>query len=128
MKKIFGREPAAWVGAVEALLGLLVAFSVLNLTSEQTGLIVGAVSALLALVVAVYTSDAWGSAFVQLLKAALALGAGFGLQVSEQQTGAIIAATSVFLSLILRQQVSPVDRRTQETIQPGKWPPPSKTE
>lgn len=44
-------EPAAWAGAIQTILGALVALGLLDLTGEQTGAIMAAVAAVLALVV-----------------------------------------------------------------------------
>ena len=39
MGKVFGREPALFLGAASAVINLLIAFNVVGLTGEQVGLL-----------------------------------------------------------------------------------------
>lgn len=39
MGKVFGREPALFLGACSAIINLLIAFDVANLSGEQVGLL-----------------------------------------------------------------------------------------
>jgi hypothetical protein len=43
-----------------------------------------------------------------LVGAVIALGVGFGLNVTPEQTGLILAATSAVLAFVTRSQVTPV--------------------
>lgn len=47
--------------------------------------------------------------YLALLNAALALGIGFGLELTPEQTGLILAFASAALGFVARQQVTPVE-------------------
>ena len=109
--KIFGREPAAWIGLIEGLLALLLAWNytsnLLDLTNETVGLIMAAVTAAFGLVTAFYTKNVQLAIVLGLVKAATALAVGYGLDLSVDQTAAIITFTTVAYGLFNRQQTSP---------------------
>lgn len=48
--------------------------------------------------------------YLALVQSALALGVGFGLNVTPEQIALILAFTSAVLGVVARQQVSPVTR------------------
>ena len=48
---IFGREPVLIMGAIQALLGLAIAFEWINWTQVQTGAVVAVVAAVLSVIV-----------------------------------------------------------------------------
>lgn len=104
--KIFGREPAAVVGLIEAAIALLVAFG-LGWSPEQVGLTMAAVTAVGGVYVAWATKDTLLGAVVGLTKSVLALGIGFGLDVDASQTAAIVAFVTVAGGLFNRTQTSP---------------------
>src|SRR4051794_11156749 len=97
--KIFGREPAAWVGLIEAVLALLMAVRVIKISSEQEGLILACVAAALAVYVAWVTTHTMLAVVVGFVKATLALLVGFGLDLQPDQTAAILAFATVAISL-----------------------------
>ncbi|ETD31533.1 hypothetical protein [Williamsia sp. D3] len=104
---IFGREPAAWAGAIMAAVALLVAFG-LNITTETQGLIQAAVNAVLSLIVVISVRETVLPAILGVVQTGLPLVVAFGFQVTEAQQGAILAAASLFLTLIAtRPQVTP---------------------
>ena len=45
-----GREPVMWMGAVQAAIGALVAFNVVDLTGEQTGAVMLVAASVLSLI------------------------------------------------------------------------------
>lgn len=105
--KLFGREPAAWVGLIEAGLALLVALSIVNVTNEQTALIMAAVVAVFGVVTAYLTKDTMLGVLVGLTKAVIALAVGFGANLSPELTATIIAFVTVFIGFFQRTQTSP---------------------
>lgn len=107
--KLFGREPAAWVGLIEASLALLVALSIVNITSEQTALIMAAVVAVFGVVTAYLTKDTMLGVLVGLTKAVIALAVGFGAHFSPELTASIIAFVVVIVGFFQRTQTSPAD-------------------
>lgn len=105
--KLFGREPAVWVGVIEAGLTLLVVLGVLGFTSDQTALVMAAVVALFGVVTAYLTQDTMLGVLVGLVKAVIALFIGFGISVSPELTAALIGFVSVLVGLFQRTQTSP---------------------
>lgn len=106
--KIFGREPAFYVGVLEALVAVLVTFRLPGLSVEQAGLVVALVVALGGVLTAWATRDTLLAALVGAVKAGLILGAGYGLPITDEQVGLIAALVSVVGAGWLRTQTSPV--------------------
>lgn len=107
--KILGREPAFFVGVVEAFLALLLTFQVNGLSQENVGVIVAAVSAGLGLVVAYATHTTLYSALIGFAKAALVLAVTFGIHLTDAQTGALMALIVLVASQFLRDRTSPAE-------------------
>lgn len=109
--KIFGREPAAIVGLIEAVLTSLLAFGLLGWaglnTAEAVGTVMALVSALLGGYVAYVTKDAILGYVLATVKAGISLGAVYGLDLSLEQSAAVIALTSVVVGFFQRTQTSP---------------------
>lgn len=117
---IFGREPAVYGGLVEVVLTLMLVFGVDGLSKQSIGLIMAVVSAALGLYTAWVTKDTLLGVAIGLLKAAFALLAGYGLELTQDQTGAIIAAVAVLLSVFQRTQTSPLAAPSMRTgLSPG---------
>lgn len=114
--KIFGREPAAIVASIEAVLALLVAFQ-LGLDSAHVGLIMGVVVAAFGVYTAWATHDTLLGIVVGFIKAVLALAIGYGLPLSPEQTAALIAVVTVALGLFNRQQTSPAYLPQPDVVQ-----------
>jgi hypothetical protein len=49
--KIFGREPALWMGGIQALIALLVGFNILDWSTDQQSVVVAFVAAFLSVIV-----------------------------------------------------------------------------
>lgn len=107
--KIFGREPAFWVGVIEALIALLVTFNLPGLSNEQAGVIVALVIAAGGAVSAWATKDTALAALVAVVKAALVVGVAYGLHISQEQIGLVAGLVTVVGSGWLRTQTSPVE-------------------
>lgn len=112
--KIFGREPAFYVGVIEALVAVLVTFNLPGLSTEQAGLVVALVVAIGGALTAWATRDTLLAALVGVVKAGLILAVGYGLTVTDEQIGLIAALVSVIGSGYLRTQTSPVDTAVSE--------------
>lgn len=106
--KIFGREPTLVLQTISALLSILVAVGIPQLSANQAGLIVAAISAGFGVVNAFLVRPVAPTAFVGLVGAAAALLAAYGLDVSQMVVGSISAATVAVLTLLARAQVTPV--------------------
>jgi hypothetical protein len=107
--KIFGREPAALVGVVQAALWVAVVFG-LGVTDQQSLLLVAAAAAVLDMVAAWGTRDTMLGLVVGTSKALLAVAVGFGLDWSPDQQAAILALASVVVSLFQRTQTVPLEK------------------
>lgn len=104
---IFGREPAAWVGLIEGILAVLVAFA-LGVSQDTFGPILAVVSAAAGAYTAWATKDTMLGVIVGLVKAIVGLTAVYGLALSDEQVGAVIALTAVVVGFFQRTQTSPV--------------------
>lgn len=104
---IFGREPAAWVGLIEAIIALLT-ITVLHWSTEQIALVMAVVVAVFGVYTAWVTHDTLLAVVVGLVKAVLALLVGFGISLSPELTAAIIGFATVVLGFFNRQQTYPV--------------------
>lgn len=106
--KIFGRDPAFWVGVIEAVIAVLVTFRLDGLSNEQAGLWIAAVVAVGGLLTAWTTRDTVLAWLVAVVKALLVLGVAYGLHVTEEQIGLIAALVTTVGAGWLRTQTSPV--------------------
>lgn len=116
--KIFGREPAAVVGVLEALFAVALSFNALHLTSESVALWMAAVTAALGVYTAYVTRDTMLGVAVGFAKAALALAVGYGLSLSADQTSALLATVTVVFGFFQRTQTSPVANPSFATVTP----------
>ena len=105
--KIFGREPAAWVGLIEAVLMTLLAFGI-GVGQDTFGPIMGVVVAAFGVFTAWATRDTMLGVIVGLAKSVMVLAAVYGLTLSDEQTGALIAVVTMVVSFYQRTQTSPV--------------------
>lgn len=108
--KLFGREPAAWVGLIEAALALTVAAGLINITNEQTALVMAAVVAVFGVITAYLTKDTMLGVLVGLTKAVIALAIGFGFSLSPETTATIIAFVVAFVGFFQRTQTAPAEQ------------------
>lgn len=107
--KIFGREPAVWIGLIGGALTLLVSMGVLDFTNEQTALSMAAVSAVFGVITAYLTKDTMLGVLVGLTEAVIALAVGFGASLSPELTASIIAFVNVAVAFFQRTQTSPAE-------------------
>ena len=105
--KIFGREPAVWLGVIAAGLTLLVTLGVLDITSDQTALLMAAITAVFGVITAYLTSDTMLGVLIGAANAIIALAVGFGLNVSPELTASIIGVVTVLTGFFQRTQTSP---------------------
>lgn len=104
---IFGREPAAWVGLIEATLALAVAFA-FGVDQTTFGPIMAVVSAAAGVYTAWATRDTMLGVILGLVKAVVGLTAVYGLALADNQVGAIMAITAVLVGFFQRTQTTPV--------------------
>lgn len=113
--KIFGREPAFYVGLVEAVLMLLLSWNAFGITIEVEGSIVAVVTAAFGFYTAYVTKDTLLGVGVGLVKSLIALYVVFGFNLSENQSAAIIALAVFLLGSFQRTQTTPLVKPTLHT-------------
>lgn len=110
--KIFGREPAALIAAIQSVLVMAVTFGWLQgiglSTQNDAMAVVGVLSAAAAVVLAYKTTGTLLSPILELFKAVLAVGVIYGFTLSDEKTGAAIAAITMIVGLFQRTQVTPL--------------------
>ena len=102
--KVFGREPAFWVGVIEALLGILLSWHVLGLGVEQIGGIMAVVVALSGVYVAYVTRDTMLGVLVGFAKAVIICMAAFQVHLTEAQITSVIALVTILGGAFNRTQ------------------------
>lgn len=121
--KIFGREPAAIIATIQAVLALLIGFRALDFIGlrgqDDLALVMAVVCGLSALYLAYVTSETLLAPVIEVIKAALALGVIYGLQINAEQTALLIAAVTAIIGGWQRGQVSPLVHPTFEVIAPS---------
>jgi hypothetical protein len=110
MVKIFGREPAVWVGVIEGFLALLVSWHQFGLDSEEVGAIMAVIVAAFGVYTAAVTRDTMLGVVVGLAKAVLALLLAYKVELSADQVATIIAFVTVTVGFFQRTQTSPASR------------------
>jgi hypothetical protein len=105
------RRPAALLGIIEALIGLLVAFG-LSLTTEQSGAVLAFAAAAIAVATFLLTKPAgWlqqPALYLGALRAALALALAFvPSAVTPEQVGSIMSVAALVLAYVAHQELTP---------------------
>lgn len=104
--KIFGREPVTILAAIAIALKLAAAYG-LDVSDDQQTLINTVLACLVAVASAVVLKNgAVYAAILQLSQAALALFAGFGLDLSAQQQAGWMAFVAAVLAVVERPAVT----------------------
>lgn len=105
--RIFGREPAFYVGVIEAALALILSWNVLGLTSNMVGGIMAVVVALSGVYVAYVTRDTMLGVLVGLAKAIIICMATFQITLTEPQITSVIAMVTILGGAFNRSQTAP---------------------
>lgn len=104
---IFGREPAFYVGLIEACLAIVLSFHLWGLNADTEGVIMAAVVAVFGFYTALVTKATLLGVGTGLAKAVLALFVTFGVHLSEANQTAIIALAVFILGAFNRTQTEP---------------------
>lgn len=104
---IFGREPAAVVGAVQAVVALLVTIGLIGWNPEQVALLMAGLAAVLGVIVAAVTRDTMLGFIITLVNAIAAIVVGFGFALNPEVTSGVVAAITLAFGLFQRTQTSP---------------------
>lgn len=114
-------EPALIASAVQALLGVIVAFGG-ALTSGQVAAILAVSAAILTAVTAAATRPLQVAAFTGLVTAAGVLVASFGVHLGSGEVAAVNFLITAVFALLTRAQVTPVATLNAAKPQPARAP------
>lgn len=111
--KIFGREPAFWLGIIQAFLALLLTFNSvaadLRLTDERVGVIMALLFAAVGVAEAWLVRDTIPAALNGLAKAVIALLAAYNFELSPDQIAGVLAVVALLADAVfLRDRTSPL--------------------
>lgn len=120
-RTIFGREPAAWIGLLEAAVVLAIAFP-LGVDQEVLGPVMAVVTAAAGAYTAWATKDKALGYIVGLVKSLAILVAVFGLTLTDAQVGAVVALVTVGFGFLQRSQTAPVVEYGQELVDEPEAP------
>lgn len=105
--QIFGREPAVFVGVIEAAIAVAIAVGILDWDTDQIGAVMAVVVVIGGIVTAFLTHDTLLGGLIGLVKAGAVLLAAFGLNLSPDVTATLIAFLVAIAALFQRTQTSP---------------------
>jgi hypothetical protein len=119
--KIFGREPALWLGFIAAAVQSLTAFGI-NVSPDVQTAVNAIAAAVVAIILAVVLHNgAVGAALMQLATAGMALVVGLGLDWDTARQGWVMALVAAGIALFTRTQVTaPVPSVALEQHSPVK--------
>ena len=107
--RIFGREPALWLAALQAIVAVVVGFQIDGFSPEQAALWMAAVNAAVGVAMALMTAPVAPSIFGNLFSVLATLGAAYGLDLGQEMVGLINAALMSVVVLLVRPQISPAE-------------------
>lgn len=105
MPKIFGRDPALWLGLFAVAIKLAAAFW-WNLSGDQQALLNAVAAGVVGIVVAVLVRDGQVAAILGGVQALMALAVGFGLDWSAERQAVVMAAAAAVAAMFERTQVT----------------------
>lgn len=112
MKTLFGKQPAFWLGIIQAVLAFLLTVhqvaDALNLTDERIGAIMAALFALLGVYEAWAVRDTMLATLTAAAKALIALFAAYSLELTADQTAALLGVVALLGGVFVRDRTSPL--------------------
>lgn len=110
---IFGKQPAFWLGVLQAVFALVLTFhevsNGLGLTDERVGLIMAVLFAAVGAYQAWAVRDTMTAALTAVAKAVLALLAAYNFELSVDQIAALLALLAIASDAVfLRDRTSPL--------------------
>ncbi len=106
--KIFGRDPALWIGAISSFLVLLIGLGVPGLNDHVAGGITATLTAGAAVFVALQVRPIAPTVFTGFITTAAALVASFGFDLPQAVVGATVGFVTMAVSLAIRSQSTPL--------------------
>lgn len=114
MPKIFGREPALWIGTISAVLSLLVGFGISGLNDLLVAALVAFLNAAAAAWIAWHTTPVLPTVFTGLVGAAAVLAGALGFDLTQHQVSLTAATAAAIVAVIARAQITPVTDQSSE--------------
>jgi hypothetical protein len=112
VKTILGKQPAFWLGILQAVLAFVLtlhqAASQLHLTDERVGAIMAAAFAVLGVWEAWSVRDTMLAALTAATKALIALFAAYRLELSVDQVAALLGLVALLGGAFVRDRTSPL--------------------
>lgn len=112
MKTIFGKQPAFWLGVIQALLAFVLTLhqvaSQMHLTAERVGTIMAVLFAVLGVWEAWSVRDTLLAALTAAAKALIALFAAYRLELTVDQTAALLGIVALLGGAFIRDRTSPL--------------------
>lgn len=108
------REPALWIGALGAILSLLVGFGVPGLSDGLAVAITAFVTAGVAAWTAAHTTPVLPTLFSGVISTGAVLAAALGWHLTQHQVSLTAAAMATIVSLIARAQITPVNSQSAQ--------------
>lgn len=110
--KVFGREPAFWVGVVQAVIAFVLTIGqvadALNLTDERTAWIMAVINGISALYLAYVMRETMAAALVEAAKAVVGLLVAYGITLTTQQMSIVTGLVALIGAGYLRSQGAPL--------------------
>lgn len=113
--RLFGREPALYLGVISAALVLLGTQGFSGMTPEHASLWIALLNTIVAAVGAWTTRPIAPSVFTGAVAAAAALASSYGFELSTEAVGAVNSLVIAALSLIVRGEVTPQETKVSKT-------------
>lgn len=104
---ILGREPVVWLGALQAVLAVLVTLPDLGITETVAGWVIVGVSGVFTILEAAMTRPVVVSALAGGVRTVLSAAVFFGLPLGEQTSAALVAAFTFIMGMVLSNSVTP---------------------
>lgn len=112
MRTILGKQPAFWLGVIQAVLAFVLTLhsvaTEFHLTDERVGAIMAALFALLGVYEAWTVRDTMLAALTAAAKALIALFAAYRLELTVDQTAALLGAVALLGGAFVRDRTSPL--------------------
>lgn len=112
MKTVFGKQPAFWLGVLQAALAFILTLhqvaSQLHLNDERVGTIMAVLFAVLGVYEAWTVRDTMLAALTAAAKAVIALLIAYRLEVSPDTAAAILGFVAIMGGIFVRDRTSPL--------------------
>lgn len=105
--RIFGREPALWIAALQGLLMLLFTLGVPGIDGGLAGAVSLALTAAATAWTALLTRPVSPTVFTGVIVAGTQLATRWGLDLNEVQVSTATGFAALLMTLILRDQITP---------------------